>query len=49
VAQLKPGDRVRFNPIAIEEAHHLLKEEEDSLQGFKKGLANYPNDNEFYE
>jgi len=49
VAQLKPGDRVRFNPISIEEAHQLLKEQEDHLQGFKKGLANYPNDNEFYE
>jgi len=49
VAQLKPGDRVRFKPISIEEAHLLLKEQEDRLQGFKKGLANYPNDNEFYE
>jgi biotin-dependent carboxylase-like uncharacterized protein len=49
LAQLKPGDRVRFKPISIEEAHQLLKEQEHRLQGFKKGLANYPNDNEFYE
>jgi biotin-dependent carboxylase-like uncharacterized protein len=35
VAQLKPGDRVRFNPISIEEAHFLLKEQEEQIQGFK--------------
>lgn len=35
VAQLKPGDRVRFKPISIEEAHQLLKEQEDSLKGFR--------------
>ncbi len=34
VAQLKPGDRVRFNPISIEEAHQLLKEQEEQLQSF---------------
>ncbi|OGP78827.1 MAG: hypothetical protein A2V86_02500, partial [Deltaproteobacteria bacterium RBG_16_49_23] len=38
VAQLKPGDRVRFYPISIEEAHQLLKEDEERLQGFKKSL-----------
>ena len=36
VAQLKPGDQVRFKPISIEEAHNLLKEQEERLKGFKK-------------
>jgi allophanate hydrolase subunit 2 len=36
VAQLKPGDRVRFRPISIEEAHSLLKEQENRLQSFKR-------------
>lgn len=35
VAQLKPGDRVRFKPISIEEAHQLLREEEEQIQSFK--------------
>ena len=35
VAQLKPGDRVRFEPISIEEAHHLLKKEEERLKEFE--------------
>ncbi len=35
-AQLKPGDRVRFLPISIEEAHFLLKEQEQRLSDFKK-------------
>jgi biotin-dependent carboxylase-like uncharacterized protein len=38
VAQLKPGDRVRFAPISIEEAHQLLKEQEERLQGFRKSI-----------
>ncbi|MDO9351414.1 MAG: biotin-dependent carboxyltransferase family protein, partial [Deltaproteobacteria bacterium] len=38
VAQMKPGDRVRFNPISIEEAHQFLKEQEDHLQGFKNSI-----------
>ena len=38
VAQLKPGDRVRFNPISIEEAHQFLKEQEDHLQIFKNSI-----------
>ncbi|MBM4350621.1 MAG: biotin-dependent carboxyltransferase [Deltaproteobacteria bacterium] len=38
VAQLKPGDRVRFKPISIEEAHLLLKEQEDRLQGLGNPL-----------
>ena len=36
VAQLKPGDHVRFVPISIAEAHDLLREQEDRLKGFKK-------------
>jgi biotin-dependent carboxylase-like uncharacterized protein len=35
VAQLKPGDQVRFMPISIAEAHDLLKEQEKRLMGFK--------------
>jgi len=40
VAQLKPGDRVKFKPISVEEAHHLLKEEEEKLKEFKKIVQN---------
>ncbi len=36
VAQLKPGDRVRFKPISIEESHLLLREREKKLEGFWK-------------
>ncbi len=36
VAQLKPGDQVRFAPISIEQAHDLLREQEERLEGFKK-------------
>jgi antagonist of KipI len=36
VAQLKPGDRVRFMPISIAEAHDLLREQEERLKEFKK-------------
>jgi len=38
VAQLKPGDHVRFTPISVEEAHDLLKRQEDQLRKFKKTL-----------
>jgi biotin-dependent carboxylase-like uncharacterized protein len=38
VAQLKPGDQVRFKPISVEEAHDLLKRQEDQLGKFKKML-----------
>jgi biotin-dependent carboxylase-like uncharacterized protein len=34
VAQLKPGDRVCFKPISIEEAHHLLREQEEKIKNF---------------
>ena len=36
VAQLKPGDQVRFKTISIEEAHLLLREQEERLKGFWK-------------
>jgi antagonist of KipI len=36
VAQLKPGDQVHFEPISIEEAHHLLKEQEERLKEFRE-------------
>jgi antagonist of KipI len=35
VAQLKPGDRVQFSPISIEEAHQLIRKQEERLQSFK--------------
>jgi biotin-dependent carboxylase-like uncharacterized protein len=35
VAQLKPGDRVWFEPISINEAHHLLKKEKERLKEFE--------------
>jgi biotin-dependent carboxylase-like uncharacterized protein len=38
VAQLKPGDRVRFEPISIEEAHRLLREREQLLNDVKQSL-----------
>jgi len=40
VAQLKPGDRVRFKRISIEEAHRLLKEQEERLKEFRKIIQN---------
>jgi antagonist of KipI len=36
VAQIKPGDKVRFKPISIGEAHFLLREQEERQKGFKK-------------
>ena len=38
VVQLKPGDRVQFQPISIEESHHVLKKQEDRLREFKENL-----------
>ena len=38
VAQLKPGDRVRFDPISVEGAHDLLREQEGQLKNFKESL-----------
>ncbi len=39
VAQLKPGDRVHFQSITVEEAHQLLKEQRELLEGFKKSFG----------
>ena len=36
VAQLKPGDRVRFTPISVEEAHQLIRQQEERLRSFKE-------------
>ena len=41
VAQLKPGDRVKFRPVSVEEAYYLLKEQEERLKEFKKILPNH--------
>jgi biotin-dependent carboxylase-like uncharacterized protein len=38
VAQLKPGDRVRFASVSVEEAHHILREQEGRLQSFKESF-----------
>jgi antagonist of KipI len=35
VAQLKPGDNVRFEAISLEEAHRLLGEQEERLKEFR--------------
>jgi biotin-dependent carboxylase-like uncharacterized protein len=40
VAQIKPGDRVKFKRISIEEARRLLKEQEERLKKFKKIVQN---------
>jgi allophanate hydrolase subunit 2 len=37
-AQLKPGDRVRFEPVPVAEGHRLLKEQEERLGRFKGSL-----------
>lgn len=41
VAQLKPGDFIRFKPISIEEAHYLLKEQEDKIEKFKALISSW--------
>ena len=38
VAQVKPGDHVRFVPVSIEASHHLLREQEERLKEFRKNL-----------
>ena len=38
VAQLKPGDQVRFTPVSIESAHELLREQEKRLKVFKEHI-----------
>lgn len=37
-AQLKPGDRVRFEPVPVAEGHRLLKEQKERLGRFKESL-----------
>jgi antagonist of KipI len=39
VAQLRPGDTVQFQPVAIEEAHALLAAQERTLALLREGLA----------
>jgi antagonist of KipI len=34
-AQLKPGDRVRFEPVSLEGAHQLLREQEERIRRFR--------------
>ena len=38
VAQLKPGDRVCFESIDIDEAYHTLKAQESRIQEFRESL-----------
>ncbi len=38
VAQLKPGDRVRFDPIPVEKAHQIIREKEERVERFKESL-----------
>ena len=35
VAQLKPGDHVRFKPVSIADAHLLLRQQEGCFKNFK--------------
>ncbi|RPI99729.1 MAG: biotin-dependent carboxyltransferase [Deltaproteobacteria bacterium] len=39
VAQRKPGDRIRFKPVPIEEAHELLRKQEERLKAFRESLG----------
>jgi antagonist of KipI len=41
-AQLRPGDRVRFREVTLEEAQRLLLERERDFQYFKTGLSLRP-------
>ena len=38
IAQLKPGDRVRFKAVTLPEAHQILKETEDKIRKIKETL-----------
>jgi antagonist of KipI len=42
-AQLKPGDRVRFEPVPVEKAHQILSEQEERLTIFKESLRQRPS------
>jgi biotin-dependent carboxylase-like uncharacterized protein len=39
VAQLRPGDRVRFMPVTLAEAHAALKRQESALAQLRAGVA----------
>jgi len=39
VAQLRPGDIVRFQEVALEETYHLLNVRERALRLLRQGLA----------
>lgn len=41
IAQLKPGDRINFKKVTIEEAHKLIKENEIKIEDIKKHCKNY--------
>ena len=41
IAQLKPGDKVRFEKIDVLEAHRVLKEYEDIIQTIKDYVKSY--------
>jgi antagonist of KipI len=38
-AQLRPGDKVRFAAISLEEAQFLLREREREIERLKVGLS----------
>jgi allophanate hydrolase subunit 2 len=38
LAQMKPGDRVRFEKISLESAHSLLMKEEKELRELKENF-----------
>jgi len=38
LAQLKPGDRIKFKAVSLEEAHQLLKDKEEVLNKIKETL-----------
>jgi allophanate hydrolase subunit 2 len=35
VGQAKPGDRIHFRQVEIQEAHRILKEEEENIESIK--------------
>jgi allophanate hydrolase subunit 2 len=39
VGQAKTGDRIRFRQVALEEAHRILKMEEEKIQTITRSIA----------
>jgi antagonist of KipI len=39
VGQAKPGDQIHFRKVELEEAHQILKEEEEKIETIKKSLS----------